>query len=90
MTKVALTTFDNPFNPITDFTKWFMYDEEKGYHTSSYLGRIAKTSSSLSDEENDMEVERAIDEIISFDFLGIYTKVTKDTKTPIQPSLDES
>lgn len=90
MTKYALTTFDNPFNPITDFGNWFMYDEEKGYQSSAYLGRIARTSSSLSDEENDAEIERAIDEIISLDFMGIYAKVTADTKTPIQPSLDET
>ena len=85
MTKCALTTFDNPFNPITEFDKWFMYDEEKGYQTTGYLGRIAKTSPSLSDEENDAEVERAIDEIIRYDFMGIYLKVTADTKTPVIP-----
>lgn len=83
MAKYALTTFDNPFNPITNFDKWFMFDEEKGYQSTAYLGRIARTSPSLSDEENDAEVERAIDEIISYDFMGVYAKVTADTETPI-------
>ena len=59
-----LTTFDNPFDPFTQFDLWFQFDEEKGYHSCSYLGRIAKTSDSLSDSENDKEIERAIDEII--------------------------
>lgn len=72
-----LTTFDNPYNPFTQFISWFMFDEEKGYHTCSYLGRIARTSDNLSDEENDRETERAIDEIIKYDFRNIYKKVKK-------------
>lgn len=71
----ALTTIDNPFDPFKQFDEWFMFDEEKGYHSTSYLGRIARTSDQLSDEENRIEVERAIDEIIKYDFRGIYKKV---------------
>lgn len=75
MSKCALTTFDNPYNPITEFDKWFQYDEDHDYHSSGYLARIARTSNQMSDEENDMEIERAIDEIINIDPFGIYTKV---------------
>ena len=71
----ALTTFDNPYDPFTQFNQWFLYDEEKGYHSTSYLGRIARISDQLSDEENNQEIERAIDEIIKYDFMGIYKKV---------------
>ena len=77
MAKVALTTIDNPFDPFEEFTSWFLFDEEKGYHSCGYLGRIARTSDELSDEENALEVERAIDEIIKYDFLNIYKKVKK-------------
>lgn len=70
-----LTTFDNPYDPFEQFTSWFLFDEEKGYHSTSYLGRIARTSDELSDEENNLEVERAIDEIIKYDFRNIYRKV---------------
>ena len=73
--KCMLTTFDNPYNPFDEFTSWFMFDEEKGYHSCAYLGRIAKTSEQLSDEENAQEIERAIDEIIKYDFQNIYKKV---------------
>ena len=73
--RIALTTFDNPFNPFTQFESWFLFDEEKGYHSCAYLGRIARTSDQLSDEENYLEVERAIDEIIKYDFQNIYKKV---------------
>ena len=73
--KCMLTTFDNPYNPFDEFTSLFMFDEEKGYHSCAYLGRIAKTSEELSDEENAQEIERAIDEIIKYDFQNIYKKV---------------
>ena len=73
--KCMLTTFDNPYNPFDEFTSWFMFDEEKGYHSCAYLGRIAKTSEQLSDEENAQEIECAIDEIIKYDFQNIYKKV---------------
>jgi hypothetical protein len=69
--RCMLTTFDNPYNPFEQFTSWFLFDVEKGYDSCSYLGRIARTSDQLSEEENDLEVERAIDEIIKYDFRNI-------------------
>jgi hypothetical protein len=72
-----LTTFDNPYDPFEQFTSWFLFDVEKGYNSCDYLGRIARTSDQLSEEENDLEVERAIDEIIKYDFRNIYKKVTR-------------
>ena len=47
----------------------------------SYLGRIARTSDELSDEENNREEERAIDEIIKYDFRNIYRKVREKAAT---------
>lgn len=76
-----LTTFDNPYDPFEQFTSWFLFDEEKGYHSVSYLGRIARTSDELSDEENNREEERAIDEIIKYDFRNIYRKVREKAAT---------
>ena len=72
-----LTTIDNPFDPFTQFELWLSFDEEKGYGSTAYLGRITRTSGALSPKENALEVERAIDEIIHFDFLNIYKKVSK-------------
>ena len=77
MNDSAITTFDNPFSPFTQFDQWFLYDETKGYHTCAYLGRIARTSDEFTDEENAKEVEKAIDEIIRNDFLNIYKKVKR-------------
>ena len=76
-----LTTIDNPYNPFEQFTSWFQFDEDKGYHSCAYLGRIARTSDQLTEKENDLEVERAIDEIIKYDFRNIYKKVKLQTNT---------
>lgn len=75
----ALTTFDNPYNPFEQFSDWFLFDVEKGYNSCAYLARIARTSEQFSDEENNQEIERAIDEIIQYDFMNIYKKVKKNS-----------
>ena len=83
-----LTTFDNPYNPFDEFTLWLMFDKEKGYNTCEYLARIVQLSDDLSEKEIDEETERAIDEIIKYDPLNIYKKVTKEnfkTESDIAP-----
>lgn len=79
MRECMLTTIDNPFDPFTQFEDWFQFDESKGYHSCAYLGRIAKTSTSMSDSDYALEVERAIDEIVKRDPLMIYRKATRDS-----------
>lgn len=79
MSKCALTTFDNPYNPFEQFDSWFRFDSDMGYNSCSYLDRIARTSDQLSEEENDREIERAIDEIIKYDFMNIYKKVKEES-----------
>ena len=73
-----LTTFDNPFDPFNQFTSWLLFDKEKGYNSCEYLARIAKLSDEMSEEETNIEIERAIDEIIYYDFLNIYKKVRRN------------
>ena len=77
-TRCMLTTIDNPYDYFTQFDQWLMFDHEMGYCTCEYLARIARTSDQFSDKENNDEIERAIDEIISLDFMKIYKKVTKE------------
>lgn len=80
MTECALTTIDNPYDPFDQFDAWFMYDVDKGYNSCAYLDRIAQISDSMSDQENNEEIERAIDEIIKYDFQNIYKKVVRQTE----------
>lgn len=73
-----LTTIDNPFNPFEQFKEWFLFDKEKGYDSAERVDRIAKFTDDMTEIEINQETERAIDEIIQYDFLNIYKKVSKD------------
>ena len=75
MNDCRLTTFDNPFDPFEQFTSWLLFDNEKGYNTSGKLARVAHLSDDMTQQEENEEIERAIDEIIQYDFLNIYKKV---------------
>lgn len=78
MARAMLTTVDNPFNPFEQFDSWFQFDVEKGHNSCGLLGRIARTSDQLTEEENDDEIERAIDQIVKYDFENKYLKLTRD------------
>lgn len=75
---VALTTIDNPYDPFEQFASWYQFDMEKQYNSCSYLARMTKTFNNFSEEENNLQIEEAIDEIISLDFRNIYKKVVKE------------
>lgn len=75
--EVMLTTIDNPFNPFDDFDNWLLFDREKDYKTCELLARNVNISDEMSQFEIDEEVERAIDEIIKYDPLDLYQKVTR-------------
>lgn len=73
-----LTTIDNPFDPFEQFDEWMAFDVARGYNTCAYLARIAKTSDELSPQDEDLAIDKAMDEIVALNILGIYRKVYKD------------
>lgn len=75
---VMITTFDNPYNPFTNFNEWFMFDVEKGYYTCNYLARIVNITDDMNMKEEEAEIERAIDEIILYNPLNIYKKIKRN------------
>ena len=77
MTVHMLTTIDNPYNPWTHYDEWFAWDAQAGYHTPGYLARIVRSSDELSDEDQSLAIEQAIDEIIDENVLGIYKRVAE-------------
>ncbi len=79
MSDFMLTTVDNPYNPFTQFDEWMSFDHQKGYYTLEYLSRIANTSIELPDSINEEIINDAINEILYFNMLGIYQKVSKET-----------
>jgi hypothetical protein len=72
-----LTTVDNPYDPFTQFDEWYAYDERSGYHTTSLLARITVTSHELSEADQSLAIELAIDEIVSENVSGVHRKVTR-------------
>lgn len=74
-----LTTFDNPYDPFEQFTQWFLFDVEHEYNSCALVGQFARTSEQFTDEENEIEKERAIDEIIKYDFRNVYKKISPKT-----------
>lgn len=73
-----LTTVDNPHDPFDEYVAWFTFDTSSGYHTSSFLARVVQSSDQLSDADQQLAIEQAIDEIVKENVLGIYRKVTKE------------
>lgn len=70
-----LSTSDNPWNPWTHFTEWHAHDMQAGHHTLSYLARITMSSHELSEADQDLAVELAIQEILRLNVNGLYIAV---------------
>ena len=78
MIESMLTTTDNPYDPFEEFDEWYVYDTSAGYHSLSFLARIAKTSHEESEPDESLAIELAIDEIVSENVLGIYRKISRE------------
>ncbi len=74
-----LTTFDNPYNPFTQFNEWFLFDMLNGYNSCGYLANISDADNSMSEADYQEEVEKAIDDIVLHDFTGLRRKVYPDS-----------
>jgi hypothetical protein len=74
-----LTTVDNPFDPFTHFDEWLAYDISMGYNTSSFLDRIARVSDDLSEPDQALALQRAIDEILEENVSGMWRKVSRSS-----------
>lgn len=70
-----LTTIDNPYDPLTDYDKWMMWDQDHDYYTAEYLASLAIVPDDATDEEADVIIKQAQQEIMNADVLGIYKLV---------------
>ena len=78
MAESMLTTTDNPFDPFTQYDEWLQFDEAKGHFTNNLLARVAKSSDELSEIDEDLAIEAAMDEIVFFNVSGLHKKVTSN------------
>ncbi len=76
---VMLSTIDNPWDPFTHYEEWFAFDALLGYHTPALLARVTVSSNELSDYDQELDIVRAIDEIVSENASGMHRKVTTKT-----------
>lgn len=74
-----LSTIDNPWNPFTHYDEWYAFDEARGYHSTALLARVTVSSNDLSDYDQELDIIRAIDEIVSENVSGMHRKVTPET-----------
>ena len=71
-----LSTFDNKFDPLNQFKDWMFEDDRLGHGALARIGRVSTMSDDeLTDEENEIENERAIDRIIKHDPENIFRKL---------------
>lgn len=78
MKRSMLTTVDNPFDPFDEWLEWYAYDARLGYHTPGLLARIAVVSDELSEADQLLAIENAIDEIVEENVYGVHRKVTRE------------
>lgn len=69
-----LTTIDNPFSPVTHYDSWLTWDLAN-YNSNSLLARVAYTSPELSDTDQRLAIQEAIDLIVRENVSGVHTKV---------------
>lgn len=69
-----LTTTDNPYSPITQYDEWLTWDMAN-YNSNSLLARVARTSPELSELDQSMAIQQAIDDIVVENVSGMHTKV---------------
>lgn len=82
MVESMLTTIDNPWDPFTQWDQWLSYDMALGYNTSGFLARIVVTSDEISEADQRLAHEMAINEIVAENVTGIYKKVSREIPTP--------
>ena len=67
---VALTTSDNPYDPITNYDEWERFDTLKRYFTNDFLDRICHTTTELGDQMYVDDIEKAIDEAVKYNTIA--------------------
>ena len=77
VTEYMLTTFDNPFNPFTQFDEWLVWDTTAGYNTPGLLDRIVISSNELSEVDQALAIQLAIEEIVKENVTGMFRKVSR-------------
>ena len=75
MDEYMLSTSDNPYSPVDQYTEWLAWDARAGYNTPAYLARVTFTSDDLSEADQAVAIDQAMNEIVENHADGFYIKV---------------
>lgn len=79
MAEAMLSLASNPWNPFTQYELWKEFDRKEGFDTAGLLARCISTSDALSEADQELAVEQAIDSIVQNpSFGGMYVKVLNE------------
>ena len=67
---IALTTSDNPYDPIDQYDEWERYDMEHRYFTNDYLDRVCHTTTEFGEEMYLQDIENVIDDAVKFNLIS--------------------
>ena len=81
-----LTTTDNPFSPVTQYDEWLTWDMAT-HNSNALLARVAYSSPDLSQADQDLAIQEAIDEIVTENVSGVHTKVRIPSSQDVPDSL---
>lgn len=76
-TMYMLTTVDNPFDPFEQWDQWYMWDLNAGYHTPGLLARLSYSSDEISEADQFLAIQNAMDEIVQENVSGVHKKVKR-------------
>ena len=79
MREVAISTFDNPYDPFENFDEWYRYDCDKGYGSCQILANLTEVFEGMTPKEFNEEMERGIDQLLIADPVNLYTKVVRES-----------
>jgi hypothetical protein len=71
-----LSTYDNSFNPFTEFEAWLKEDARLGHNCCGLLARTSNVNDIASDQENNKKILEAMDFIVRQE-PTIYRKVLR-------------
>lgn len=78
MAEVMLSLVSNPYDPFAQYDDWLLFDHHEGFDTAGLLARTVSTSDALSDADQELAVEQAVDSIIANQsFAGLYKRVER-------------
>ena len=83
-----LSTVDNPFNPWTDFDKWYDFDCLHGYNTVGLLARHATISDSIPESTNNALINLACNEIMKTN-PEFYIKVFENDSNEFRKGIED-